>query len=448
MKICLIEDDPIMGESLCDRFALEGLGYDWCRTASEALARIGREPYSAVISDIRLPDLSGEELFSRLAGGARHSPPFIFITGYGSIDRAVQMLKLGAADYITKPFDIEQLIEKVRALLRAAVAQPSDSPTSLGISPAMKRIADMLPRIASHADTVLVSGESGVGKERVAQLLHRLGDPDDARPFIAVNCAALSESLLEAELFGFEKGAFTGALRTKRGVFEQAEGGTLFLDEIGEMPPAMQAKLLRAIQERHVTRVGGEQSIPVHFRLICATNRDLRSLVTQGAFREDLFYRVNVVHVRIPPLRERRDDILWLARGFLAEWSRRHTLQSKRLGVAAEAALLTREWPGNIRELRHCIERACILSARSVLEPADLFEEREPAAGEGGEATSLTLADYLQRCERHYLLEALETRGWQIGQTAAALGISRKNLWERMRRLGITADPAAEETSK
>lgn len=442
MKICLVEDDQIMGESLCDRFALEGLAFDWCQTAGEALKRISGAPYGVVISDIRLPDLSGEDLFSRIVARGGHVPPFVFITGYGAIDRAVQMLKLGAADYITKPFDIEQLIEKIRALTRFPVLppQPGGIAPKLGLSREMRRIEEMLPRIAAHANSILVTGESGVGKERVAQLLHSLGDPGDVKAFVPVNCAALSESLLEAELFGYEKGAFTGAGRTKKGVFEQAEGGTLFLDEIGEMQPTMQVKLLRALQERKIVRVGGEQTIAVDFRLVCATNRDLQELVVAGSFREDLFYRVNLIHLRVPPLRERREDILWLARIFLAEHARTHPANAKRLSVAAEAALVAHDWPGNVRELQHCLGRACILSERPVLERADLFDDRTQETTAFANVDSMSLNDYLQRCERHYILEVLDQQGWQMNRTAVALGISRKNLWEKMRRLGIASE--------
>ncbi len=443
MKICLIEDDQIMGESLCDRFALEGMAFDWCQTATEALNQIGTEPYGAVISDIRLPDLSGEELFSRIVAREGYVPPFVFITGYGAVDRAVHMLKLGAADYITKPFDIEQLIEKIRMLTRFPLQPPQSGGAApkLGISPAMRRIEEMLPRIATHASSILVTGESGVGKERVAQLLHAHSDPGNAKAFVPVNCAALSESLLEAELFGYEKGAFTGAARTKRGVFEQAGGGTLFLDEIGEMPPTMQVKLLRALQERQIVRVGGERVVAVDFRLVCATNRDLQELVRAGAFREDLFYRVNLIHLRIPALRERREDILWLARIFLAEHAAAHPANAKRLSVAAEAALVAHDWPGNVRELQHCLGRACILSERPVLERVDLFEDRAQETAAAADLDTMSLNDYLQRCERHYILEVLDQQGWQMNRTAVALGISRKNLWEKMRRLGIASEP-------
>ena len=444
MKICLVEDDQIMGESLCDRFALEGMAFDWCQTATEALTKIGNEPYGVVISDIRLPDLSGEELFSRIVARQGYVPPFVFITGYGAVDRAVQMLKLGAADYITKPFDIEQLIEKIRALTRFPVRPPQQGgfAPKLGISTEMRRIEEMLPRIAAHANSILITGESGVGKERVAQLIHAHSDPGNTTAFVPVNCAALSESLLEAELFGYEKGAFTGAVRTKKGVFEQAEGGTLFLDEIGEMPPTMQVKLLRALQERKIVRVGGERTIAVDFRLVCATNRDLQELVLAGSFREDLFYRVNLIHLRLPALRERRDDILWLARIFLAEHAKAHPANAKRLSVAAEAALVAHDWPGNIRELQHCLGRACILSERPVLERADLFADRAQESATPADVEMMSLTDYLQRCERHYILEALDQQGWQMNRTAVALGISRKNLWEKMRRLGIASEQA------
>jgi two-component system response regulator HydG len=445
-RVCLVEDDPIMGESLCDRFALEGFAFDWHRTAGAARSALARQTYAAVVSDIRLPDLSGEELFRRATEGQAGAPPFIFITGYGSIDRAVEMLKLGAADYITKPFDIEQLIDKLRALVALPVetaAAASRSP-ELGLSVEMRRIEALLPRIAAHAATVLITGESGAGKEHVARALHRAADPADALPFVAVNCAALTETLLEAELFGHEKGAFTGAARARKGLFEQAQGGTLFLDEIGEMSAAMQVKLLRAIQERRVTRVGGEQAIPVDIRLVCATNRDLRALVEAGRFREDLYYRINVIHLRVPPLRARHEDVAWFARIFLAEFAARHAGAAKRLSVAAETALATHAWPGNLRELKHAIERACILSERPLLEPADLFEDPLAASIPPAAADELPLSDYLQLCERQYIAEAFERHGRHVQETATALGISRKNLWERMRRLGIGGANAGE----
>ncbi len=423
-----------MGESLCDRLELEGFRHEWHRTASSALAAIGRKPFAVVVSDVQLPDLGGDEMFAQLREAHRTLPPFIFITGFGSIDSAVQLLKLGAADYIAKPFDIESMIDKVRALARLQPAQHEDVPP-LGVSPGMRRIEEMLPRLAKHAATLLISGESGVGKERVALEFDRLGRDSEKCPFVAVNCGAITESLFEAELFGHEKGAFTGATRTKKGFFEQAHCGTLFLDEIGETPLAMQVKLLRALQERRVTRVGGERAIDVDLRLVCATNRDLKKLVEEGRFREDLYYRVNVIQIRIPPLRERKEDIVWLARRMLDEFCAQHGSVRRALTPRAEQALLEYPWPGNVRELKHCIERACIISSREALEPADFFDEGSPALRSEGAAASLD--SHLQECERSYIESALLKNDRQIIRTAEELGISRKNLWEKMRRLGI-----------
>ena len=442
-RLCLVEDDEIMGESLVERFRLEGFDVDWHRTAADAHRAIGRTSYDAVISDIRLPDFSGEVLFARLHDALGSLPPFVFITGHGSIERAVALLKAGADDYITKPFDLDDLVLKVRqlcrnrapGLLRAAGEQ-------LGVSPAMRRIEAMLPRLAERASTVLITGDSGVGKERVALQLHALAAKGAEQPFVPVNCGAITETLVEAELFGHEKGAFTGAVKSRKGVFELAHGGTLFLDEIGDMPLAMQVKLLRAIQERRIVRVGGGTPIPVELRLICATNQDLRARVEAGSFREDLYYRINVIHLHIPLLRERPEDIPWFARQFLREYWHEHGGERRTLTPAAEQALQAYPWPGNLRELRHAIERACILSAAGPIEPAALFENWPQGELAQAHAAS-TLEQYIRECERSYIAQALEHCHGQIGQTAAYLGISRKNLWEKMRRLQIAARAGA-----
>lgn len=448
LTLCLVEDDEIMGESLCDRFRLEGFSVDWHRRATDALNAIGSTAYAVVVSDIRLPDFSGETLFTRLQQGTAALPPFVFITGFGSIERAVALLKMGAADYVTKPFDLDELVLKVRQLSqsRAGSADAASPSMQLGVSAAMQKIEATLPRLAEHASTVLITGESGVGKERVALQLHRLASRGAEQPFVAVNCGAITETLIEAELFGYEKGAFTGALRTRKGVFEQAHGGTLFLDEIGDMPLVMQVKLLRAIQERRIVRVGGEAPIPVDLRIICATNQDLRARVEAGAFREDLFYRVHVIHLRIPMLRERREDILWFARQFLRDFTEQHGGDRRVLSATAEQALLTYPWPGNLRELRHCIERACILSSAATLEPSALFESWPETALEQAHAAG-TLDQYIRDCERGYIQQGLQRCQGQIGNTAAYLGISRKNLWEKMKRLQIQSRaPESEES--
>jgi len=427
-RLCLIEDDEIMGESLLDRFELEGFACDWHQTASDARAALHSKDYALVISDITLPDLSGDQLFMQLLAEHIGIPPFIFITGHGDIDTAVNLLKQGAHDFITKPFDLDALIDRIHGIVT-----PSKSlvESIFGTSPAIRQITSMLPRLAGSNASVLVTGESGVGKERVAKTLHELASPE--QPFIAVNCGAFSENLLEAELFGYEKGAFTGAARTKKGVFEQADGGTLFLDEIGDMPSSMQVKLLRALQERSITRVGGEGVIPVHLRIVCATHRNLKEMVLAGEFREDLYYRINVIELRVPPLRERREDIITLSKRFLAEFAREGEMPQI-LSPAVEQALKDYPWPGNIRELKNTLERATLLSDGRIIAAENLFPDSEP------KTMSRSLRDYLAESERDFILRALEAADWKIQACADAIGISRKNLWEKMRKLGIEKD--------
>ncbi|MGQ9862564.1 MAG: sigma-54-dependent transcriptional regulator [Thiobacillaceae bacterium] len=429
-RILLIEDDPIMGESLMDRFELEGMPAHWARTGADGRARLKDGRYGAVLCDIRLPDIGGDVLFLEMSGRLASVPPWLFITGYGTVEQAVRLLKNGAADYVTKPFDLDDLIDKLRRLLAALPSSPGSSVLDLGISPALRRIESQLPRLAKQARTLLITGESGVGKEMVARAFHRLTPEGEGAPFIAVNCAAIPATLLEAELFGHEKGAFTGANRVHKGVFEQADGGTLFLDEIGDMPLAMQAKLLRVLQERYIVRLGGEKSIPVDLRLISATHRDLKKLVTLGRFREDLYYRLDVIHLHIPPLRQRREDILWLARRFLNE-----VAAGKRFAAEAEQALLTHDWPGNARELKHAVERGAILCEGDVIGPGMLFAEADQVS----DTPASSLADFVAQSERRYISKVLADHGGHLGRTAGALGISRKNLWEKMKKLGLSS---------
>ncbi len=433
-RICIIEDDLIMGEALSVRFELEDYQCDWFKTGTSAIQAFGNIKYDVVICDIQLPDINGEELFKRLKATEANLPHFIFTTGYGTIDRAVRLLKLGAQDYLTKPLDIHALLKSVRTLCTRAQCTVTRE-TMLGISSAMRNIESLLPRIAKNPTSVLITGESGVGKERLARALRSQYDPDQKLPFVTVNCGALSESLLEAELFGYNKGAFTGALREKRGLFELADGGTLFLDEVGEMSPAMQVKLLRAIQERQIIRVGAETPINIDIRLICATHQDLKQMVELGKFREDLYYRIHVIHLHIPPLRERKEDILWLAERLLADWntgnSDPHTLPKH-----VEQALLNYPWPGNIRELKHCLERACILSQQTELNTELLFDGIPTPLMETENAAE-SLSAYIQACERKYISNCLQGNEGRISDTAAALGISRKNLWEKMKKLAL-----------
>lgn len=444
LRLCLIEDDEFMGESLAERFRIEGFACTWLRDGASAIRTLREQGFDLVISDMRLGDMAGDEIFSWAQATLPSPPPFVFITGYGKVDQAVGLIKLGALDYVTKPFDLDAFICKIPQW----VPQGEDvtAPKSLlGISSAMQGIAASLPRISQAASSVLIVGESGVGKEHVAKALHATRPNGDQRPFIAINCGAITENLLEAELFGYEKGAFTGATRTKPGVFEQADGGTLFLDEIGEMPLSMQVKLLRVLQERKVTRVGGERSFPVDLLLVCATHRDLRKLVANGDFREDLYYRINVLQIKVPPLRDRPEDISWFANQFLAEIAAK-TGEHRRLHPTAESAMLSYLWPGNVRELHHAIERAAILSTASLIPSSALFNEDPSSSGKdvvGGDADEsdqvCSLNDHLRQCERRYILGALAEHNWQISQTADRLGISRKNLWEKMRKLEIEA---------
>ena len=451
-RICLVEDDDIMGESLCDRFELEGFQIDWQHNGKDGLRALLSQHYDLVISDIHLPDINGDEMFAQLLADKLILPPFLFITGYGSIDRAVRLLKLGVADYISKPFDLDLLVEKVHQLCPGRIETHGTEEhisDTLGISPAMRGIEQAIPRLAKLASTILITGDSGVGKEYVAQLIHRHACKDSKAPFVAVNCGAITETLLESELFGHEKGAFTGAARSRKGVFEQAHKGTLFLDEIGEMSLTMQVKLLRAIQERCIVRVGGETSIPVDVHLICATNRDLKSMVEAKTFREDLYYRIHVIRLRIPLLRERKEDILWFAQLFLQQCAQLSG-ENHVISPSAERALLAYDWPGNLRELKHCVERACILSHGPMLLENAFFDDMTLPTQEHDNnreemATDGSLANYLRECEHKFILQALENHQWHYGNTATSLGISRKNLWEKMKKLDIHADKAVED---
>ncbi|HWQ39942.1 MAG TPA: sigma-54 dependent transcriptional regulator [Burkholderiales bacterium] len=428
-----------MGESLSDRFGLEGFEVDWCSTGAAALRSISLNRYAAVISDLRLPDIPGEDVFRQVIRDQPLVPPFVFITAFATVERAVELLKLGAADFVTKPFDIGALVEKVRAITGArAEVSPVAHETVLGVSAAARKVCEKLDRIATRAPSILITGESGVGKEVLARHIHSVAcvvEGRENRPFIAVNCGALPETLVESEFFGFERGAFTGADRMKRGFFEQADGGTLFLDEIGDLPATMQVKLLRALQERRIKRLGGESEVETKFRVICATNKDLPSEVQRGRFREDLFYRINLVHLNIPPLRERPEDILWLAARFVAESCDQQKEPRKLIHPLAQAELLRRRWPGNVRELKNVIERACIISSTPILS-VELIEDK---AAQADPHRQTALDGFLASCERAFISSALQEHHGRIADTAKALGISRKSLWEKMRRHNLSS---------
>ena len=448
-QLLLIEDDLIMGESLLDRFELEGFDVNWSRSIERARTLLGEAKFDAVVSDVRLADGCGERLFMDQLRALPATPPWLFVTAFASVDNAVAMLRAGACDYVTKPFDIAALVAKVQLAIGAEQRSTPDTSESddvcvLGISAAMRQLAAQAERVAARARTILITGESGVGKEVLARYLHSLAHPNANAPFVAVNCGAIPETLIEAALFGHERGAYTGADRMRRGYVEQAHGGTLFLDEIAELSPTMQVRLLRVLQDRLVQRLGAETLIKVDLKLVCATHADLRQLVQLGRFREDLYYRIHVMHLRVPPLRERPDDVLWLAERFLNDDALQRNEAPKQLTPAARTALIAHTWPGNVRELHNCVERACVVGEQKEVHVADLFEDREDDAAE---CEWPTLDAFTAVAERDYLVAVLARFEGRAGLTAQALGISRKTLWEKCKRYGLRAAKTTTENT-
>ena len=424
--IALIEDDPIVGESLQERLQLEGYDCDWFSDAEAALLGLDKKAYRLILSDIRMPDISGEELYAALQQRLPDLPPVVFITGFGNIEQAVRLLRNGAADYLTKPLDLPTLLTRIRELL-AQNAPRRDADRD--VAPGMRPFFQQIPRLAPHQDiVVLIQGESGAGKEVLARHIHDVLTPD--APFVAINCAALPDHLAASELFGHVKGAFTGAAHRHAGAFERAGGGVLFLDEIGDMPLDLQAQLLRVIQERSYQRLGGERDLRFEGRMVCATHRDLQQMVRDGAFREDLYYRLNVVQFEIPPLRERPADILWLAEQFIeANASRVGRENPPSIDKRTRGAMLAYDWPGNVRELKNLIDRACIFCEGEALSPELLgITPASPATG---------LKSTRNEAEREGITKALRLHQGHIQKTADALGISRKTLWDKMKKLGI-----------
>lgn len=428
--IGLVEDDQIMGESLVQRLALEGVTVKWWQRGRDAVREIPNSRLEAIVCDIRLPDLNGENVF-REAARSSSVPPFLFITGHGDIDQAVRLMRSGAVDYLTKPFEIDDFLVRIGELMGPREASGTHV---LGLSPKMKELEHLLTRVAKVNSTVLISGETGSGKEVAARYLHAVSGTDN-RPFIAVNCAAIPGDLLESELLGHEKGAFTGASQRHLGYAERAGEGVLFLDEIGELRSELQAKLLRLIEDKSFYRVGGEQPVPFKGRLIVATNADLPKLVQAGRFREDLYYRINVVSAKIPPLRVRQQDIPWLMERFFAESASRTKTSLKGISSLAEEAALSYDWPGNVRELRNRMERAVALGLGQWVMPGDMFPEQSD-----GTASALemgTLEDVRQSAEKRHILRALAATSGEVGAASKLLGIGRTTLWEKMRRLRL-----------
>ena len=451
LNVLVVEDDELMRLSLGDRLRLEGITARFASNLAEARRQIEGGDIDLVVTDIRLPDGSGADLFREIAQH-HEGTPIILMTAYGDIGDAVALVKAGAIDYLTKPFDVSAFVELIgRHLSRVADARldadaaglfgQSFRPGSgvIGKSPAMRRIERLVARLANVDSTVLVTGESGVGKEVVATLLHH-NSRRRSGPLVRVNCAALPPSLIESELFGHEKGAFTGAAGRRIGRFEQAQGGTIFLDEIAETSTDIQVKLLRVLQERVLERVGGQESIPLDVRVIAATQVDLDEAIAGGRFRPDLYWRLNVIHVEIPPLRERREDVLYLSRLFARQFAGEMDRPVTGLAADAEAKLMSMPFPGNVRELKNVIERAVALSEGQRITALDLvpFDGIDGIDGDSGASEPApTLRESVDTAERRAIHEALVMNDWSIGATAQALKISRKNLWEKMKRHGI-----------
>lgn len=427
--IGLIEDDPIMGESLVQRLSLEGADVTWWRTKAEAVTGLARRRHHAVICDLKLPDGTGEDIFVE-AVKSEGVPPFLFMTAYGEIDQAVRLMRCGAGDYVTKPFEMTSFLERLETLVDP---QDGDDVGVLGVSPAIRAVERTLLRLAKVSAPVLLTGETGSGKEVCARLLHA-SRGRDAGPFMAVNCAAIPAELMESELFGHEKGAFTSAQGRHLGYAERAGTGTLFLDEIGDLAPRLQAKLLRLLEDRTFTRVGGEQPQSFKARIVCATNADLAAKVKVGSFREDLLYRINVVNVPLPPLRDRTDDIIWLIDRFVAEFEGQSGDRIQGLSALALEAALAHSWPGNVRELRNRVERGIALGDGPLLMPGDIFPDLAPAMGLRGREGLEGVRD---EAERRHIVRVLAENGGAIQDTAKALGVSRTTLWEKMRRHSI-----------
>jgi len=451
--VLLVEDKESLRRVL--RMTLEAAGYSVTEAADAhaAMEEISRVPHKIVLTDLRMPNGSGIDVL-RAAKVADHDVPVIVMTAYGSIDEAVQAMKDGAHDFLQKPVDsnhllllVERALEQSRLrtenlLLREEWSKRYGFPRIIGESEAIKRAVAETQRVAQTDATVLLLGESGTGKELFARAVHHLSNRRD-KPFVAINCAAIPETLIENELFGHERGAFTGAAERRLGKFELAAGGTVFLDEIGELPLAMQGKLLRAIEEKAVDRIGGKSPIPVDVRVVAATNKDLRAAVDDGEFRGDLFFRLAVFPIVIPPLRERGEDVVLLARHFAAQIGKELRGREATLIESSITAIRAHAWPGNVRELENSIERACILSDGSELEPRDLGLAAD--AGADAKVLNLNLSGSLAEAtdrtvklvERQKIAEALAAYDGNKTRAAEGLGVSYKTLLTKIKEYNL-----------
>ncbi|MEX2207148.1 MAG: sigma-54 dependent transcriptional regulator [Myxococcota bacterium] len=449
-RILIVDDESNYLVILRELLSRDGFAVDALSEPLEALKLAAKRPFDVALVDLRMGDLDGVEVMERLHR-LDADLGVVIMTAFATVETAVDSLKRGAADYVLKPFDNQDLLRILRraanltrlsrenARLREAASAGDDVPDLIGASKQMEAVRRLVAQVARTETTVLITGETGTGKEVVARAIHRASARAD-QPFIAVHCAALAESLLESELFGHERGAFTGAVSTKRGRFELAQGGTLFLDEVGEIPEHVQVKLLRAIESRSFERVGGEASLETDARFIAATNRDLESAIKSGRFREDLYYRLNVLRIEIPPLRDRPEDVARLAQHFLRRCAARMQRPGVRLDERASELLGAYRWPGNVRELENIVERALVITPGDLIGadalPPELKAKREtPPALEAFAGKPLQSA--LEEVERALLLQALEDCGYVQARAAERLGLSKSALHYKLTKYGI-----------
>ena len=461
-RILLVEDEKAIQLALSGLLRRQGFEVDVAGSGDEALVKLADTGFDLVLTDLALGrGASGMDVL-RAAKERRPETVVVMITAHGSEKIAVEAMKAGAEDYVPKPFDndeirlvVQRALDRTRRerehrMLLEQVQREYGFGNLIGSGPAMRRVFDTLQRVAETDLTVLVRGESGTGKELVAQALHARS-PRRGRPFVAVNCAAISRELVESELFGHEKGAFTGADARRQGRFEVADGGTIFLDEIGDMPAETQAKVLRVLQERSFERVGGTRALQVDVRVVAATHRNLEEEARRGRFREDLYYRLKVVEIELPPLRERPEDVPALAHRFLERCTSRLGRDKKRLSEAALARLARHAWPGNVRELQNAIEQAAVLAPGPEIEADDLHLPDGPFAGPAAAspAGSLSFAEAKRRTvetfERDWLLAALRRHGGNVSRTAEAIGMVRQSLQQKIRELDLRSEDWTDE---
>jgi two-component system response regulator PilR (NtrC family) len=452
-NLLIVDDEPGMRQLLSHIFGRAGHAVRAAENGTKALELLRKEPADLVVSDVKMPDMDGIELLRRLRE-VLPDAAVVLMTAFATVDTAREAFKLGADDFIQKPFDVDELkliaekaLERLRLLrensaFRRAQRERGRLDQIIGHSQRMQAVYQMIETVAQVQSTVLITGESGTGKELVARAIHNLSPRAD-NPFMPVNCGAFTETLLESELFGYTRGAFTGATANRKGLFEAADKGTIFLDEIGEMSPTMQVKLLRVLQERKVRPVGAHEEVSTDTRVIAATNRDLASMVKQGGFREDLFYRVSVIPIELPPLRERREDIAELIEHFVEKFCRQ-TGRSLHVSERSQELLERYAWPGNVRELEHTIERAVALERTDTIQPESLPQSitnynpaSVPPAETGLPEEGLNLVAHLEHMEKTYLLEALRRTGGNQTRAAEILHLSVRSLRHLLDKHGI-----------